>query len=58
MWWEYVDSDANCADGLSRYFARDALSEQLGWTPREAPEAPWARAWHASRATLQRLLPK
>ncbi len=30
VWWEYVDSPANCSDGLSRLFAKDPLSQKLG----------------------------
>ena len=55
VWWEYVDSPANVADGLSRFFARDSFSLAQGWTPLRSPLPPWERGWLATRATLARV---
>ena len=38
VWWEYVDSDSNPTDGLSRYFAADPLAKEQGWRPVEVRE--------------------
>ncbi len=56
VWWEYVASDSNCSDGLSRYFDKDPVSAQFGWTPRQARTPPWKRCWVASCETLSNIL--
>ena len=55
VWWEYVDSAANCSDGLSRLFARDPFAIAQNWVTLRSPLPEWGRGWLAPRATLERI---
>ena len=35
-WFEWVDSDSNCSDGLSRAGVSDAWTQKQGWALRES----------------------
>ena len=43
VWFEWVDSDSNWSDGVSRDMADDALAAELGFSLREMrqPDAAW-----------------
>ena len=40
IWWEYVESEANISDGLSRSGENDELSTRLSWRPKPAVLPP------------------
>ena len=50
VWWEYVESEANLSDGLSRYGAADTLARRLGWPTTPAILPPWGKGWRLSAA--------
>ena len=41
IWWEWVDSKSNIADGLSRLGLEDPWTRQQGWKLSVAVEPPW-----------------
>ena len=41
VWIEWIDSDSNPADGLSREGVADPWSSRQGWTLREVVPPPW-----------------
>ena len=43
MWLEWIDSDSNPADGLSRLGVADPWSSLQGWELREEKSPPWER---------------
>ena len=45
IWWEYVESEANISDGLSRKGANDDMAIRLSWKPKPALLPPWGRGW-------------
>ena len=52
LWFEWVDSDSNWSDDLSRHLAGDTLSQELGFTPEPITQdsvwwqLPWLSLWH------------
>ena len=55
VWWEYVDSPANCSDGLSRLFGKDPLGLSSGWEMKRAELPKWEKTLLPTRATLAQL---
>ena len=55
VWWEYVESEANISDGLSRDGASDSLSRRLGWKPTPAILPPWGKGWRLCAADCMRV---
>jgi hypothetical protein len=47
IWFEWVDSDSNWSDGVSRLFEADELAQQLGFqlSPMDQPAAEWGLSW-------------
>ncbi len=55
VYWEYVDSDSNPSDGISRLFAANPLSARMGWSPVAVQLPGWRRGMSASVETCKRL---
>ena len=62
VWFEWIDSDSNWADGVSRVFEADTLAEKHKFRlqPMQSPiqqgSRPWAELWEAARSSIEQAL--
>jgi len=53
VWFEYVDTDSNPSDGLSRYGLADPLSQRMGWVPVQSKQPTWPGPGASAQTILE-----